>query len=580
MKISFPQIKRKPRKENVSQEVDPLSTDYFPSEHPKDNESSIIESELNKFRSEIQRKGKVTPRSKANQSQVSRRRKKSILIKLSSSSPSDEMEVKDPVNTPIETETEKSDSEEKSSGESTLPLTDPNNPTTVRFVDNIEVITYSRDDSTAPEDDYEDDFESLIEEEEDLFQLRHKNPFFDGVNYSERTVTRTTTTTTKFKEFYLLEGGLSSPNPSTTTTEEETTESSDLNFYQMFDTEEGGAKDFVEQEEKLTDSMTIKSLNQASNSEKSGQITETTEDLVQEIIRVKAVTNVANRHRILRKFLMKWMHYTTIQRITKDSNLTTKSQRMTKIDAYLKKIREQKKVAKQQEASNNEAKMNGSKDNAIVMMKRYHSKLKLQQDIIEVQKLKLERQERMIAELRLSRLNEDAKKFKQDLREELRNAMRTGDVRLRSKAKCLQVVGDVVEEEESKFVAYGSMIPRFLAKMQERALERQFRHEQAKERRIQLDAEKDAQRMAFEEDKVRYWKDIQCQSLYNSFVHFREKQMKRQNVNGCLNYKKSGDGKNWRNCERSRKGRSTWRTSRKRMHFTVVIYYVALAWID
>lgn len=481
-------------------------------ETKKRSEQFAIEKELTKFRKDIQRM-KGTPRLSPQKVNHAKKKKRSILIKLNNSGLMKSLEdagekTEDFYRTAIDA-AEQSESEDCPS-DATLPSTNERHPTnpSVRFdVDNIEVITYSsREPSTATgleEDLGEDEIESLIEDESDFFGLTTKKfefepPQQEFINYSEKTVTRTTTTT-----FRYLSNFTCSPNPSTEGDEEEdSTESSELNFYQMFDLNDK-KEDPVEvpDEATLNESLTIKSFNPPPDSVTQNVIE--SEDFVQEIIRVKAVTNVANRHRLLRTYLMKWMHYTTIQKITKDSNLTSKSQRMTKIDAYLKKIREQKKLAKQDEKTAEVKVHAASRDNAVVMVKRYQSKLKLQQDIIEVQKLKLERQERMIAELRLSRLSEDAKKFKHDLREELRNAMRTGDVRLRAKAKCLQVVGDVVEEEENKFVAYGNMIPKFLAKMQERALERQLRHEQAKDRRLQLDQEKDAQKMAFEEDKVR-----------------------------------------------------------------------------
>lgn len=134
----------------------------------------------------------------------------------------------------------------------------------------------------------------------------------------------------------------------------------------------------------------------------------------------------------------------------------------------------------------------------------YFFRLKIQQDIIEYQKLKLERQERMIAELRLSKLSEEARNFKQDLKNELKNVAKTGDIRVRAKAKCLQIVSNLRDEEdEQKLAAYGSVIPKFLVQMQERALERNLRHERAKERRRQIEREREEEKLAQEEEKRR-----------------------------------------------------------------------------
>lgn len=66
-------------------------------------------------------------------------------------------------------------------------------------------------------------------------------------------------------------------------------------------------------------------------------------------------------------------------------------------------------------------------------------RLKIQQDIIELQKLKLERQERMITELKLSKISDDVKDSKSSIKDELKNVIRNGCANSRAKARCLQV---------------------------------------------------------------------------------------------------------------------------------------------
>lgn len=73
-----------------------------------------------------------------------------------------------------------------------------------------------------------------------------------------------------------------------------------------------------------------------------------------------------------------------------------------------------------------------------IFLRLYH-RLKIQQDIIELQKLKLERQERMITELKLSKLTDDAKESKATIKDELKNVIRHGCANSRAKARCLQV---------------------------------------------------------------------------------------------------------------------------------------------
>lgn len=133
------------------------------------------------------------------------------------------------------------------------------------------------------------------------------------------------------------------------------------------------------------------------------------------------------------------------------------------------------------------------------------NRLKTQQSIIELQKMKLERQERIITELKLSKLSDDAKEAKTDLKNEIRNVIRTGDVKSRSKAKCLQIIGNLKEETdeeyENKLHALGCGIPRFLTDMQARASERNTKHAEAQERRLKIEKEKEDAKIALEEAK-------------------------------------------------------------------------------
>lgn len=138
----------------------------------------------------------------------------------------------------------------------------------------------------------------------------------------------------------------------------------------------------------------------------------------------------------------------------------------------------------------------------------YFGRLKLQRDIIELQKIKLERQERMIAELKLNRLTEDTRQSQAAAKEELRNVIRNGNAKMRSTARCLQLVGNLREADDetaaanefAKLQAKG--VPKFLVDMQARAFERNVRHQEARDRRERLEREKEEQRLAAEAAKV------------------------------------------------------------------------------
>lgn len=133
-------------------------------------------------------------------------------------------------------------------------------------------------------------------------------------------------------------------------------------------------------------------------------------------------------------------------------------------------------------------------------------RLKLQQDIIELQRTKLERQERLITELRLTKLSDEAKEAQCELKKELRQVIQMGCGPSRSKARCLQMIGNLKdpqdEDEYTKLLAKGSTVPRFLLEMQARAIEREVKHQQAKERRENAEKEREDQRLASEDAKV------------------------------------------------------------------------------
>lgn len=132
----------------------------------------------------------------------------------------------------------------------------------------------------------------------------------------------------------------------------------------------------------------------------------------------------------------------------------------------------------------------------------------MQREIIDLQNIKLERQERLIAELKLNRLTEETRKSQAAAKDELRNVIRHGNAKFRSTARCVQLVGNLREDadetaadEFAKLQARG--IPKFLIDMQARAMERNARHQEARDRRERLEREKEEQRLAAEEAKVK-----------------------------------------------------------------------------
>ncbi|XP_011190867.2 uncharacterized protein LOC105217523 [Zeugodacus cucurbitae] len=225
--------------------------------------------------------------------------------------------------------------------------------------------------------------------------------------------------------------------------------------------------------------------------------------IIQQLFRPRANTNVA----LLKKYFLKWIHFITIEKIERE-DVTSKSDRVHKINMFLDKIRKEKlrltRYARQCHAGQARDETQKGPVVAAQTTKKYQNKIKIQQDIIDLQKMKLERQERIIMELKLNKLSDEAKEARQDLKNELKTIIRHGDPKFKAKAKCLQLIGNLRDEKDDNATSLQGralLMPKFLLKMEERALERNIRHEKARQRRLQQEAEKEAQKMAAEEAK-------------------------------------------------------------------------------
>ncbi|XP_034473836.1 calponin homology domain-containing protein DDB_G0272472 [Drosophila innubila] len=213
---------------------------------------------------------------------------------------------------------------------------------------------------------------------------------------------------------------------------------------------------------------------------------------------------------LMRKYFLKWIHYTTMEKIERDSG-NSQGSRVQKINVFLDKIRQEKRRQRciKQNPTPNESdkiaqKSLEQREEAVKMAKQFKNKLKVQQDIIDLQRIKLERQERLIMQLKLHKLSDEAKEAREDLKQELKTVIRCGDPKAKAKAKCLQLIGslrDAEDEELERLQGKALLQPRFLQHMQERALERSVRHEQARQRRAQAEAEREAAKLAIEEAK-------------------------------------------------------------------------------
>ncbi|XP_067622627.1 uncharacterized protein [Eurosta solidaginis] len=209
----------------------------------------------------------------------------------------------------------------------------------------------------------------------------------------------------------------------------------------------------------------------------------------------------------LRKYFLKWTHFVTIEKIERE-DVSSKGDRIHKINLFLEKVRKEKlhliRQSRQCTHANTREDQSKKSTESTLATKKYQNKIKIQQDVIDLQRLKLERQERIIMELKLNKLSEQAKEVRLDLKNDLNSMIQHGDPKIKAKAKCLLLIGNLREEKKENLASLqgkAMILPQFLRDMQERALERSVRHEKARQRRLQQEAEKEAHKMAAEEAK-------------------------------------------------------------------------------
>uniref|UniRef100_A0A1B0FR82 Sfi1 spindle body domain-containing protein n=2 Tax=Glossina morsitans morsitans TaxID=37546 RepID=A0A1B0FR82_GLOMM len=254
---------------------------------------------------------------------------------------------------------------------------------------------------------------------------------------------------------------------------------------------------------------------------------------------------------IMRKYFTRWTHFKTIEKIERENVGDCRLDRVGKINIFLDKVRfEKDRLNKSQktttaEEHSEENVFNSKKDIAsnIIKAKKYQNKIKVQQDIIDLQRVKLERQERIIMELKLGKLSEETKEARQELKEDLKTAIRSGDPKLKAKAKTLQLIGNLRDRKDDRFerLEGKALEPAFLRNMQERALARSIRQEQARQRRLKIEAEKEAQKLALEEAKrledeetkrlrVETWNERRRQERMAKILKERERQRAADNM--------------------------------------------------
>lgn len=122
-----------------------------------------------------------------------------------------------------------------------------------------------------------------------------------------------------------------------------------------------------------------------------------------------------------------------------------------------------------------------------------------------MQKIKLQRQQRVITEMKLSKLLGETNDAEDHVKEELSTVVKNGCTNSRTRAKCLQIAGNLkvnTDDMSTELQAKGTTVPKFLIEMQARTMNREMKHQEAQRRREALEREKEALKLAAGEEKV------------------------------------------------------------------------------
>lgn len=122
-----------------------------------------------------------------------------------------------------------------------------------------------------------------------------------------------------------------------------------------------------------------------------------------------------------------------------------------------------------------------------------------------MQKIKLQRQQRVITEMKLSKLLGETNEAENHVKEELSTVVKKGCLNSRTRAKCLQIAGNLkvnTDDTSTEMQAKGTTAPKFLIGMQARAMDREMKHQEVQRRREALEREKEALKLAAGEEKV------------------------------------------------------------------------------
>ncbi|XP_068632645.1 coiled-coil domain-containing protein 191 [Battus philenor] len=202
---------------------------------------------------------------------------------------------------------------------------------------------------------------------------------------------------------------------------------------------------------------------------------------------------------LAKKYTIKWKMYVDKNRLIK--------KRETMVNKFLDKLEEKKNISAQCSEPVKKTKI------YIRDYNTYQHRYKVQQNIIALQKMKLEEQTKIIEQLKYNKIIESSKQSLEAMREEVSKTYYQIDPQLKPKIKCLTTELKIKELEEPQLVLHCLKVPQFIQRMEKRAREREEKHALIRERRRQMEEERMRLKQQSELAKAEMDKDEKLQRI-------------------------------------------------------------------
>lgn len=188
---------------------------------------------------------------------------------------------------------------------------------------------------------------------------------------------------------------------------------------------------------------------------------------------------VRSRH-LLKQYFNKWKVY---QKMASESHNESRAEKIDMLISELHKV----KVKRKKFVRSNSEPVSERKILKSAASECFENRFKTQKAMIEVQKAKLEAQNRIIEDLKLGIIRDELSKSLENTKTELREIFNKSS----SKLKCKMAPNGIkLEDTLASFIIKSNKAPKFLQQMERRALERAKNREIIRERKRLIDEEK------------------------------------------------------------------------------------------